>query len=48
MILSAREIRLAVQRGIIGLTPFPEETRRWSSTQVTLQILSRIVLRHME
>jgi dCTP deaminase len=42
MILSAREIRLAVRRGIIGLDPFPEEGRRWASTTVDLTLDAEI------
>jgi dCTP deaminase len=42
MILSAREIRLAIERGIIGLDPFPQDVRRWSSTTVDLTLDAEI------
>jgi dCTP deaminase len=39
MILSDREIRLAVERGVIGLVPCPAPgSRRWSSTTVDLTL----------
>lgn len=42
MILSDREIRAAVERGDIGLTPLPTDTRRWSPTAVDLTLDSEI------
>src|SRR5947209_5452648 len=43
MILSDREIRAAVARGLIGLDPLPAEgTRRWSATTVDLTLDAEI------
>src|SRR5947208_15939733 len=36
MNLSNREIRLAVERGLIGLTPLPADSHRWSPAAVDL------------
>jgi hypothetical protein len=38
MILSAREIRAARERGAIGFTDLPTEPRRWSPTSVDLTL----------
>jgi dCTP deaminase len=38
MILSAREIRVLLERGLIGLVPMPEDPRRWSPTSVDLTL----------
>jgi len=42
MILCDRETRAAMERGDIGITPFPEEPARWSPTTVDLTLDTEI------
>lgn len=45
MILSDREIRLAIERGAIGLTPCPPaDSSRWSSTTIDLTLAAELRL----
>ena len=43
MIISDREIKAALARGVIALTPLPPD-RAWSSTAVDLRLANELVL----